>query len=187
MVTLLEPCGEVLEQPRGSALRLVRRHTQRDAPKLGQRSALFRREKKPSSSCFDAYASAPNRRSTSPSRPRPPSSRTGGPEHATRSRRWSSRVRPPSHTTASSRTRPSVPAGGRRGGCKPLIRRPERPGLPARARGRVVKRLPNGDIRRLRDGATNEVVASSRDHAHLRVSNTMERPATSTRGTDSIE
>lgn len=47
--------------------------------------------------------------------------------------------------------------------------------------------LPNGDIRRLRDGATNEVVASSRDHAHLRVSNTMERPATSTRSTDSID
>src|ERR1700692_1844707 len=46
--------------------------------------------------------------------------------------------------------------------------------------------LPNGDIRRLRDSATNEVVASSRDHAHLRVSNTMERPATSTRGLDRI-
>src|SRR5438874_8658462 len=57
-----------------------------------------------------------------------------------------------------------------------------------RARERVsTSSLPNGDIRRLRDGATNEVVASSRDHAHLRVSNTMERPATSTRSTDSID
>src|SRR5579884_358550 len=55
-----------------------------------------------------------------------------------------------------------------------------------RARERASKSsLPNGDIRRLRDGATNEVVASSRDHAHLRVSNTMERPATSTRSSDS--
>src|SRR5258705_12645884 len=55
------------------------------------------------------------------------------------------------------------------------------------ARERVIKSsLPNGDIRRSRDGATNEVVANSRDHAHLRVSNTMERPATSTRGLHSI-
>ena len=54
-----------------------------------------------------------------------------------------------------------------------------------RARERVSQSsLPNGDIRRLRDGATNEVVASSRDHAYLRVSNTMERPATSTRSSD---
>ena len=50
----------------------------------------------------------------------------------------------------------------------------------------TTNRLPNGDIRRLRDGATNEVVASSRDHAHLRVRNTREHPATSTRGPVSI-
>jgi len=56
-----------------------------------------------------------------------------------------------------------------------------------RARKRVsTSSLPNGDIRRLHDGATNEVVANSRDHAHLRVSNTMERPATSTRGPNSV-
>src|SRR5207244_2668902 len=56
-----------------------------------------------------------------------------------------------------------------------------------RARERVSKSsLPNGDIRRLRGGATNEVVASSRGHAHLRVVNTRERPATATRSTDSI-
>src|SRR5713226_9729657 len=56
-----------------------------------------------------------------------------------------------------------------------------------RARECVIQsKLPNGDIRRLRDGATNEVIATSRDHVHLRVENTMEWPATATRGLNSI-
>src|SRR6266851_849953 len=33
----------------------------------------------------------------------------------------------------------------------------------------TTNRLPNGDFRHFRDGATNEVIATSRDHAHLRV------------------
>jgi hypothetical protein len=55
------------------------------------------------------------------------------------------------------------------------------------ARERVIgSSLSNGDIRRGGTGATNEVVASSRGHAHLRVGNTMEQSATSTRGPWSI-
>ena len=42
-----------------------------------------------------------------------------------------------------------------------------------RARECVIRnRLPNGDSRRSRDGATNEVIASSRDQAQQRVENT---------------
>jgi hypothetical protein len=37
---------------------------------------------------------------------------------------------------------------------------------------RKSSRLPNGDNRRLRAGATNEVIASSRDQAQQRVDNT---------------
>jgi hypothetical protein len=48
------------------------------------------------------------------------------------------------------------------------------------------KSFPNGDFRRLRVGATNEVIASSRDQVHLRVENTKEVPATATRGFDSL-
>src|SRR4029077_1731853 len=39
----------------------------------------------------------------------------------------------------------------------------------ARAGGRIINRLQNGDFRRSRGDATNEVIANSRDQAHLRV------------------
>jgi hypothetical protein len=56
-----------------------------------------------------------------------------------------------------------------------------------RARECVIRNsFSNGDFRRLRDGATNEVIASSRDHVHLRVENTMAEPATSTHGSASL-
>ena len=56
----------------------------------------------------------------------------------------------------------------------------------ARAGVRKTNRFPNGDFRRLRDDATNEVIASSRDHDKLRVENTMQYSATATRGLDRI-
>lgn len=48
--TLLQPGGKAVEQPRCSDLDLAVRHPQRDAAEPGQRSALFSRRKKPSSS-----------------------------------------------------------------------------------------------------------------------------------------
>ena len=45
-----------------------------------------------------------------------------------------------------------------------------------------MNRLPNGDFHRSRGDATNEVIATSRDHAKLRVENTIGSPATATRG-----
>ena len=49
-VTLLEPVRETVEQPRRRYFHLAVRHPQRDAADPAQRSALFRRRKKPSSS-----------------------------------------------------------------------------------------------------------------------------------------
>jgi len=57
-----------------------------------------------------------------------------------------------------------------------------------RARERVnLKQSPKRGHPAWCAGATNEVVASSRDQAHLRVKNTMEQSATVTRGLDSLD
>src|SRR5277367_862841 len=48
-------------------------------------------------------------------------------------------------------------------------------------------RFPNGDFRRLRDDATSEVIAISRDQVKLRVGNTTAYSATATRGKDRIQ
>jgi hypothetical protein len=50
----------------------------------------------------------------------------------------------------------------------------------------ITNRFPNGDFRRSRDDATNEVIASSRDHDKLRVENTIAFSATATGGSDRI-
>ena len=50
----------------------------------------------------------------------------------------------------------------------------------------ITNRFPNGDFRRSRDDATNEVIASSRGHDKLRVENTIAFSATATGGSDRI-
>lgn len=49
-VVLLEPCRKAFDEPGASDLGLVDRDAERDADETGQRNALFRRLKNPSSS-----------------------------------------------------------------------------------------------------------------------------------------